>query len=487
MSAAETGGIIRHDALTRTLRERLIATGFIQPIVKGWYHVSDPNRAQSETVWFAFYWEFVRQYLTERFGQDYCLAPESSLLLHARSTRLPTQLLVAVKSGGTMTLNLPGKLSIMTYKDDRGFPKSTQNVDGLNVMPLPEALVRVPESIYSTHTSDLSSLIKSIADPSAILAALLENGKSTVAGRIAGAFRATHRSDLADEIMRTMKKAGYNVRESNPFQQPMPDLGQSNRASIYEIRLNAMWDAMRTEILSIWPNAPGLPSNPTDYLKSVEEEYAQDAYNSLSIEGYRVTPELIERVRSGNWNPTDSIQDRESRDAMAARGYFEAFQEVKSAIERLIKGEPVSLIREAHRDWYRALFAPSVQSGLIKASDLAGYRNAQVFISGSMHVPLPNEALPDAMTTFFDLLESEPEASARAVLGHFIFVYIHPYGDGNGRLGRFIMNAMLASGGFPWTVIRLSQRETYMAALEQASVYNQIKPLAEFILSEMEI
>jgi hypothetical protein len=51
-----------------------------------------------------------------------------------------------------------------------------------------------------------------------------------------------------------------------------------------------------------------------------------------------------------------------------------------------------------------------------------------------------------------NLLHQEDEASVRGVLGHFMFVYIHPYMDGNGRMGRFLMNLMLASGGYPWTI-----------------------------------
>ena len=50
-----------------------------------------------------------------------------------------------------------------------------------------------------------------------------------------------------------------------------------------------------------------------------------------------------------------------------------------------------------------------------------------------------------------------------------------PYCDGNGRLGRLLINAMLASGGYPLTVIRLKQRAQYMAALEAASVGGDIK------------
>jgi Fic family protein len=62
------------------------------------------------------------------------------------------------------------------------------------------------------------------------------------------------------------------------------------------------------------------------------------------------------------------------------------------------------------------------------------------------------------MNALFDLLEGESEPSVRAVLGHWMFGYIHPYPDGNGRIARFLMNAMLASGGYPWTVIRVEDR-----------------------------
>ncbi len=78
----------------------------------------------------------------------------------------------------------------------------------------------------------------------------------------------------------------------------------------------------------------------------------EDAYHSLTIEGYRVSPELIEKVRAGSWKPEE--EDKEHKNALVARGYYQAFRAV------------------------------------------------------------------------------------RAVLGHFLFVFIHPYMDGNGRMGRFI-------------------------------------------------
>jgi Fic family protein len=85
------------------------------------------------------------------------------------------------------------------------------------------------------------------------------------------------------------------------------------------------------------------------------------------------------------------------------------------------------------------------------------------------------------MPAFFDLLRDEEDPAVRVVLGHFIFVYIHPYMDGNGRIGRFLMNAMLASGGYPWTVVPVEGRTDYLQALEKASVDQDIVPFADFL------
>lgn len=96
------------------------------------------------------------------------------------------------------------------------------------------------------------------------------------------------------------------------------------------------------------------------------------------------------------------------------------------------------------------------------------------------------EAVRDLMPAFFQCLRDEKEASVRIVLGHFFFVYIHPYMDGNGRIGRFLMNTMLASGGYPWTVISVERRAEYMASLEEASVKQNILPFCQFLASCVE-
>ena len=93
----------------------------------------------------------------------------------------------------------------------------------------------------------------------------------------------------------------------------------------------------------------------------------------------------------------------------------------------------------------------------------------------------------DSMDALFECLQQEDEPAVRAVLGHFIFVFIHPYPDGNGRVARFLMNSQWVSGGYPWTIIRLENRKRYMQSLEQASVVGNIKPFSEFVLQEMQI
>lgn len=317
--------------------------------------------------------------------------------------------------------------------------------------------------------------------PSEVLRRLLDGGHSVVAGRLAGALRRIDRPALADEIVTTMKTAGYDVRENDPFA-PGQAMGPLPAVAPPLVgRLRAMWESMREKVLAAFPKPPGLPQDQAAYLRFIDDIYRSDAYHSLYIEGYTVTPELIERVRAGDWDPDNRDADRQSRDALAARGYWQAFRVVKGNVEEIIAGANPALVRNSHREWRRELFQPCVAAGLVAASALAGYRNHAVFLRTSRYVPPRWEAVRDAMPALFDLLEQEREPGIRAVLGHWMLGYIHPYPDGNGRLARFLMNAMLASGGYPWTVIRVEDRTPYLAALDSASIDLDISPFAGFI------
>src|SRR5438094_192137 len=284
-----------------------------------------------------------------------------------------------------------------------------------------------------------------------------------------------------------MKGAGYDVRESSPFEAGQIVHIQSCPAASIVSRVEMLWKSMRGKVLAAFPKAPGLPADKEAYLRFVDDIYRTDAYHSLSIEGYSVTPALVEKVRQGGWDPEHDAGDRRNRDALAARGYWQAFQLVKKEVEKVIAGEnPSALARAAHNDWYREMFQPCVTAGLLEPGSLAGYRNIPVYLRGSRYVPPRWEAVREAMPAFFDLLEKEPEPSVRAVLGHWLFGYVHPYSDGNGRMARFLMNAMLASGGYPWTVIRIVDRKSYLSALDRASIEMDIHPFTTFIVRRVQ-
>ncbi|WP_205855698.1 Fic family protein [Phytoactinopolyspora endophytica] len=433
------------------------------------------------TPWHASFWEFCARYCAERFSDQWHLSPEQSLLLHAENTVIPRQVVIYTPRGTNNTLQLPFETSLYDLKEGQLPPRNdVTERDGLVLYTPEAALTRVSESFFTRYPVEAQVALAGVPEATDMLRRLLNGGHSTIAGRLAGAMRRIERPEVADVILGSMRAAGYDVRETDPFT-PSEVLGTRKTTPIVS-RLQAMWETFREPVIDLFPSPPGLPSDQESYLQYVDEIYKSDAYHSLSIEGYRVTPVLVERVRSGQWDPDGHATDKQSSDALAARGYWQAFQLVRDAVSRIVAGEDaVDVVITSHRDWYLELFQPCVAAGLVQASVLAGYRNDAVFLRGSRHVPPRPSSVRDAVPTLFNLLKDEPEPSVRAVLGHWMFGYIHPYPDGNGRMARFLMNAMLATGGYPWTVVRVDDRDAYMAALEEASIGADIRPFAAFI------
>jgi Fic/DOC family protein len=480
------GGVaLRASQFSRTHRERLLRAGFIQQVMKGWYIPARPDEPSGEsTAWYASFWSFCADYLDDRFGQDWCLSAEQSLSLHVGNWTVPRQLLVRATRGGNKPTQLLYGTSIFDIRLDLPADKDTEIKSGLRILNLPSALISCAPGQFAAHAIDTRVALGMVTDASDVLRSLLDGGHSSVAGRLAGAFRNIGREKIADRIVQAMRAAGFVINETNPFLDHAAFPSGTRDTSPQVNRMRMMWAKMREPVLHVFPAAPGLPSGREAYLKNVDDLYGSDAYNSLSIEGYRVNAELIERVRSGNWNPDGNENDQQNRDALAARGYWQAFLAVKRTLEAVLRGtKPGEGAEKDYDAWYAELFGPSVAAGIIKPSDLAGFRNGPVYIRRSMHVPPDSDAVRELMSALFDLLKAEEQAAVRAVLGHFIFVWIHPYFDGNGRMGRFLMNVMLASGGYPWTVVPLDRRPEYMASLETASVEQRIAPFATFIAS----
>ncbi|MDQ2987848.1 MAG: Fic family protein [Pseudomonadota bacterium] len=473
--------VIRSADLSRNDRKRLQDAGFIQEVVRGWHLPSNPaEQSGNSSAWFAGMREFVAGYCNERFGADWHVSPDQSLMLRTGERTLPRQLQVWATGANNQQVPLPEGCSLFLYRAPRLCESdASPDAGGLRLATLPAALLAVGPAFFFRQPLAARIALASVQDSAELLRPLLDGGHVIIAGRLAGGMRVIGRDSMADEIATTMQFANLSIQETLPFDVAPSPLPAGRPESPYIQRLRLMWQEMRQPVIDAFP-APGagLP-DVQSVLEQVEERYVTDAYHSLSIEGYRVTADLIEKVRNGLWQPDG--ENARSRDAMAAKGYFEAHVKVKAYIAETMRARPNSWpLYDALTSWYRALFSPSVAAGVLKPSDLAGWRNDQVFIRGALHVPLSKETVRECMPVFFELLADEPHPAVRAVLGHFFFVYIHPYMDGNGRLGRFILNAMLVTGGYTWTIVPLEQRKPYMAALDQASSCRNALPLATF-------
>jgi hypothetical protein len=211
---------------------------------------------------------------------------------------------------------------------------------------------------------------------------------------------------------------------------------------------------------------------------------AYDAYHSSSIEGYRLSLADVSALLGDGAEGDLNIDDERSK--LAVLGYGIAF-------DRLI-----SRIRDGHRsppltsalalDLYTDLFTPSIEAGVIAASDLRGWRMEPVFIRDTLFVPPGPTKVPSMLDLLFEeLADIEMEQGLlRAILVHLWFVWIHPFPDGDGRVARFLMNTALLGGRLPWLTIRVEQREEYFATLRLSQLRDDHAPFAEFVVKSYE-
>src|SRR5262245_4993356 len=224
-------------------------------------------------------------------------------------------------------------------------------VNGLRMFRAAAALLRVPESFFSQNRVEAQVVVAAIREPSELLSRLLEGRHAVVAGRLAGAFRRLGRPAIADEIVAAMKAADHDVRETDPFERERVTAPAARPASPIVARLHTLWASARDTVLSELPRARGLPDDHDAYLAKVDGIYKLDAYHSLSIEGYQVTPAIVERVATGGWNTEYEPTDREASNALAARGYWLAFRRVREAVRHILTSSgDIEILRSGHRE-----------------------------------------------------------------------------------------------------------------------------------------
>ena len=482
-------GVVRGNQIRNAARVLLLEKGYLREILKGWYFVSDPLAAPGDTTpFFANYWEYLASYLSERFGSDYCLTAEHSLLRQAQYNVVPRQVNVMLAVNQSQIQELAFGHSVALYPGGKSFPapEYQETVMGVRCMSAPYCLVMLNPRYFKDYAREVQITMGKIDDPGAI-AALIDVNATGVA-RLVSAYRRIGRNEFAEGILRQLSGLKTNLPvDDNPFaDEPVYQLGTPARSPLYT-RIKVLWAQHRETVFAIRPQQAVMDISAEDYLARVEAIRVEDAYHSLSIERYRVTPELIRKVAEGQWDPSGNPQDLRQIDAMAARGYLDAFELVKEDAGQLFSGRKSTpdlasrIFNRRHQAWFQKLFGPSVDAGILERRDLMGYRRHMVFLRGSLHAPPHFDYVLDGMAALCECFEEEPDAFVRAVLGHWLFGFVHPYMDGNGRMARFTMNLMLASGGYPWTVIRVDDRASYMEALEKASVEDDLSTFSAFV------
>jgi Fic family protein len=188
-------------------------------------------------------------------------------------------------------------------------------------------------------------------------------------------------------------------------------------------------------------------------------------YTSNAIEGntltHRETAEIIEHGVT--------IGGKSLRDHLEAVDHYEAVQWMRGlAVQTTPLGE--STVCELHR----RIVARSQPA-------IAGiYSPHPRRIAGSPVIfPSPMK-IPQLMEEFGAWLSHVAATPEGAFEGHFKLTAIHPFGDGNGRTARLLMNLVLIRGGYPPVAVRPADRKTYLDVLERASLADDLRPFPRF-------
>ncbi|MBI5035781.1 Fic family protein [Candidatus Micrarchaeota archaeon] len=187
--------------------------------------------------------------------------------------------------------------------------------------------------------------------------------------------------------------------------------------------------------------------------KQVRSFSVKFTYDTSRIEGskltYRETADLLERGLTPRSKPVGDIKEAEAHEKL----FYEILDYKKE------------LTLQTVLYWHKKFFEGT-------KPDMAGkLREYQVAISGSKFMPPRPIEVPVLLAEFFKWYSRSREKLhpvELAALVHLKFVTIHPFGDGNGRTSRLLMNFVLHKHGFPLLNIFYENRNSYYNALERS-------------------
>jgi len=238
-------------------------------------------------------------------------------------------------------------------------------------------------------------------------------------------------------------------------------LGKTPPKDLEQLKKNLMDNFYRERFLSKIDNIKknfnkefkSLPKSAKE--KDLENFAIKFTYNSQKIEGstltLKETADLIERGITPSSKPLRDVKEAEAHKAI-----FENMMEYKKDLNLQIA-----------LYWHKKLLEQT-------KSDIAGkIRTHQVGIARSKFIPPFASELDHLLKEFFDWynnFKNKIHPIELAGLVHLKFVTIHPFGDGNGRISRIMMNFILKKYNFPLIDIEYGKRNSYYNALERAQV-----------------
>ncbi|MEX2322779.1 MAG: Fic family protein [Acidimicrobiia bacterium] len=194
----------------------------------------------------------------------------------------------------------------------------------------------------------------------------------------------------------------------------------------------------------------------------LREIWLLDTHHSTAIEGTTLSEADVRAV----------VERGEARgsikEALEVKAYAAAAAWVYESAATAQSPLDLATVRQVHRlvvgpVW--AAFPPPTRD------EPGAFRSTGVLVGGrGRFSPSPATSVHADMTAWAD--EATPDETVhpitRAAGRHARFERIHPFVDGNGRVGRLLMNWELIQSGYPPVVIRLDQRDRYLRALERS-------------------
>ena len=164
------------------------------------------------------------------------------------------------------------------------------------------------------------------------------------------------------------------------------------------------------------------------------------------------------------------------QDAKYAWNYFvNAFDQMRPLDESLVK------------DLHHELTVGTYDEEMYLHGEWPGEYKIGDYVTGRYEVGAPPEDVPDEIRELLDELNDVPGDQILTVAAYFHvkFENIHGFADGNGRVGRLLMNYFLVNQDHPVIIIHEGDRKQYMEALEAWDRVQDLKPMKEFLEEQM--